>query len=121
MVPPREKTETVRDAGLPVTCPTLAAGCWLVAQGDNAGRQRTGRRGVGHGPTRPAPRAHQHPRARASTPFVTALHVDLATALAANGDRDEAHTHADHAARLAAQLGSARQRRRVTILLATVC
>jgi tetratricopeptide (TPR) repeat protein len=51
----------------------------------------------------------------------TALRVDLATALAANGDRDEARTHADHAARLAAQLGSARQRRRVTTLLTTVC
>lgn len=51
----------------------------------------------------------------------TALRVDLATALAANGDQDEARTHADHAARLAAQLGSARQRRRVTTLLVTVC
>jgi tetratricopeptide (TPR) repeat protein len=47
----------------------------------------------------------------------TALHVDLATALAANGDRDEARTHADHAAQLAAQVGSARQRRRITTLL----
>jgi hypothetical protein len=51
----------------------------------------------------------------------TALRVDLATALAANDDRDEARTHADHAAQLAAQVGSARQRRRVTTLLATVC
>lgn len=49
----------------------------------------------------------------------TALRVDLATAMAANGDRDEARTHADHAARLAAQVGSARQRRRITNLLAT--
>ncbi len=51
----------------------------------------------------------------------TALRVDLATALAANGDRDEARTHADHAARLSAQVGSARQRRRITTLLAAVC
>ncbi|MGH3866971.1 MAG: hypothetical protein ACRDQ4_12675 [Pseudonocardiaceae bacterium] len=51
----------------------------------------------------------------------TALHVDLATALAAHGDRDEARTHADHASQLATQVGSARQRRRVTTLLATVC
>jgi hypothetical protein len=43
----------------------------------------------------------------------TALRVDLA----ANGDRDEAHTHA---ARLATQVGSARQRRRITSLLAAV-
>jgi tetratricopeptide (TPR) repeat protein len=50
----------------------------------------------------------------------TALRVDLATALAATGDRDEARTHADHADRLAAQIGSARQRRRVKILLRTV-
>jgi hypothetical protein len=50
----------------------------------------------------------------------TALRVDLATALAANGDRDEARTHADHAAQLAAQVGSARQRRRITTLLAAV-
>jgi hypothetical protein len=49
----------------------------------------------------------------------TALRVDLATALAANGDQDEAHTHADHAAQLAAQVGSARQRRRITSLLPT--
>jgi tetratricopeptide (TPR) repeat protein len=32
----------------------------------------------------------------------TALRVDLATALAANGDREKARDHADHAARLAA-------------------
>ncbi|MGH7686870.1 MAG: hypothetical protein ACREN2_08650 [Candidatus Dormibacteria bacterium] len=50
----------------------------------------------------------------------TALRVDLATALAATGDRDEARTHADHAARLAAHLGSVRQRRRITTLLAAV-
>jgi hypothetical protein len=50
----------------------------------------------------------------------TALRIDLATALAANGEVDEAHTHADHASRLAAQVGSARQRRRVRALLATV-
>ncbi|MCA1707530.1 MAG: hypothetical protein LC808_31375 [Actinobacteria bacterium] len=50
----------------------------------------------------------------------TALRVDLATALAAKGNRDEANTHAQHAAQLAAQVGSVRQRRRVKILLATV-
>jgi hypothetical protein len=50
-----------------------------------------------------------------------ALRVDLATALATNGDRDEARSHADHAARLAIQVGSARQRRRITTLLTTVC
>lgn len=50
----------------------------------------------------------------------TALHVDLATALATNGDQDEARSHADHAAQLATQVGSARQRRRVTNLLAAV-
>ncbi|MGH4013000.1 MAG: hypothetical protein ACRDSL_03510 [Pseudonocardiaceae bacterium] len=47
----------------------------------------------------------------------TALRVDLATAVAANGDRDEARTLADHAARLAAQVGSARQRRRIATLV----
>lgn len=46
----------------------------------------------------------------------TALRVDLATALTATGDRDEACTHGDHAARLAAQVGSARQHRRITTL-----
>jgi hypothetical protein len=50
----------------------------------------------------------------------TALRVDLATALAAKGNRDEANTYAQHAAQLAAQVGSVRQRRRVKILLATV-
>ncbi|MGH3817712.1 MAG: hypothetical protein ACRDRE_08120, partial [Pseudonocardiaceae bacterium] len=48
----------------------------------------------------------------------TALRVDLATAFAANGDQDEALNHADHAARLAAEVGSARHRRRITTLLA---
>ncbi len=47
----------------------------------------------------------------------TALRVDLATAVAANGDREEARTHANHAAGLAAQVSSARQRRRITTLL----
>lgn len=51
----------------------------------------------------------------------TALRVDLATALAATGDRDEVRSHADHATQLATQVGSARQRRRVATLLATVC
>lgn len=51
----------------------------------------------------------------------TALRVDLATALAAIGDRDGARTHAEHALRLAAQVGSVRQSRRVKTLLAAVC
>jgi hypothetical protein len=46
----------------------------------------------------------------------TALRVDLAIAHAANGDRDEARSHANHAARLATQVGSARQRRRIKTL-----
>jgi tetratricopeptide (TPR) repeat protein len=50
----------------------------------------------------------------------TALRVDLATALAATGDRDEARTHAHRADRLAAQVGSARQRRRIKTILTTV-
>lgn len=50
----------------------------------------------------------------------TALRVDLATALAAAGEVDEARVYADQAIRLAAQVGSARQRRRVKTLLATV-
>jgi hypothetical protein len=50
----------------------------------------------------------------------TALRVDLATALAAKGARDEANNHAQQAAQLAEQVGSARQRRRVKTLLATV-
>ena len=50
----------------------------------------------------------------------TALRVDLATALAASGHHDEACAHADHAVRLAGQVGSARQRRRVRTLLAAV-
>lgn len=47
----------------------------------------------------------------------TALHVDLATAHAANGDRDEARTHADRAGTLARELGSTRQRRRLKELV----
>ncbi len=50
----------------------------------------------------------------------TALRVDLATAHATNGDQDEARAQADHAARLATQVGSIRQRRRIKTLLATV-
>jgi hypothetical protein len=46
--------------------------------------------------------------------------IDLATALAANGDQDEARTHADHATRLATQVGSARLRRRSATLLAAL-
>jgi tetratricopeptide (TPR) repeat protein len=51
----------------------------------------------------------------------TALRVDIATAHAANGDHDEARTHADHAAQLATQVGSTRQRRRITTLRTTIC
>jgi tetratricopeptide (TPR) repeat protein len=51
----------------------------------------------------------------------TALRVDLAIALTATGEIDEARTHADHAIRLATQVGSARQRRRVKRLLAATC
>ena len=46
----------------------------------------------------------------------TALHVDLATAFAANGERDEARTHADQARILAGALGSHRQHRRLKTL-----
>ena len=49
-----------------------------------------------------------------------ALHVDLATAFAATGDRTEARYHADYAARLATQVGSTRQRRRLATHLAAV-
>jgi len=61
--------------------------------------------------------------ARLDSSFVraeTALRVDLATAFTATSDRDEARTHADHAARLAAQVGSVRQRRRLTTILVAV-
>jgi hypothetical protein len=50
----------------------------------------------------------------------TALHIDLATALAATGERTEARNHADHATQLAAQIGSIRQRRRLASHLAAV-
>lgn len=50
----------------------------------------------------------------------TALRIDLATAHTVTGDRGEARTHANQAARLAAQVGSARQRRRITTLLTAV-
>jgi tetratricopeptide (TPR) repeat protein len=50
----------------------------------------------------------------------TALRVDLATAHAANGDWDEAREHADQAAQLATQVGSARQGRRLASLLAAL-
>lgn len=49
----------------------------------------------------------------------TALRVDLATAHANTGNRNEAHIHAHHAARLATQVGSTRQQRRITTLLAS--
>jgi ATP/maltotriose-dependent transcriptional regulator MalT len=50
----------------------------------------------------------------------TALRVDLAIALMAAGDEDEARAHVGHATRLAGQIGSARQRRRMATLLQTV-
>jgi len=50
----------------------------------------------------------------------TALRVDLATALAATGDQDEARTHADQARALAGGLGSQRQHRRLKALAATL-
>lgn len=43
----------------------------------------------------------------------TALRVDLARVLAANGEREEASAHAERARLLAAQVGSTRQRRRL--------
>ena len=50
----------------------------------------------------------------------TAVRVDLAMALAANGDREKARTHADRAHALARELGSRRQHRRVNTLAATL-
>jgi hypothetical protein len=50
----------------------------------------------------------------------TALHVDLATTLAASDNRDEARTHADQARILARELGSQRQRRRLHTLAASL-
>ncbi|MDQ2880081.1 MAG: hypothetical protein M3Y48_02200 [Actinomycetota bacterium] len=61
--------------------------------------------------------------AHLDTSFVraeTALRVDLAIAFAATGNPTEARDHADHAARLATQIGSTRQRRRLASYLATV-
>lgn len=46
----------------------------------------------------------------------TALRVDLATAYAATGTHEQVRIHAECAVRLAAQVGSVRQRRRVSIL-----
>ncbi|ASR36654.1 hypothetical protein BAY61_18440 [Prauserella marina] len=48
----------------------------------------------------------------------TGLRVDLATALAASGEQEAAQHHAAHAERLAAEIGSVRQRRRVQSLVA---
>ena len=42
--------------------------------------------------------------------------VDLATAFAAIGEREETQHHVDHAATLAADIGSVRQRRRLQTL-----
>jgi hypothetical protein len=50
----------------------------------------------------------------------TALRVDLAIALVANGDRDEARTHADRARALAAEIRSTRQSRRLQTLAASL-
>ena len=50
----------------------------------------------------------------------TALRVDLATALAALGERTEARTQAEHAGRLAAEIGSARQQRRMRALTVAI-
>jgi hypothetical protein len=58
--------------------------------------------------------------ARLDSSFVraeTALRVDLANALTTFGEHEEARTHAHHAAKLAAQVGSTRQRRRINTLL----
>jgi tetratricopeptide (TPR) repeat protein len=46
----------------------------------------------------------------------TALRVDLASALATLGARDEAHAHVQRANRLAAEIGSVRQERRIRSL-----
>jgi hypothetical protein len=40
--------------------------------------------------------------------------------MVASGEHGEARHHADHAIRLAAQVGSARQRRRIKTVLASV-
>jgi tetratricopeptide (TPR) repeat protein len=50
----------------------------------------------------------------------TALRVDLATALAALGERTEARAQAEHAARLAAEIGSTRQQRRMRTLAVAI-
>jgi hypothetical protein len=50
----------------------------------------------------------------------TALRVDLATAFTANGNWDEARTHANYANQLAARVGSSRQRRRAAALLSAI-
>ncbi len=49
-----------------------------------------------------------------------ALRIDLATALAASGNQDEASEHARRAHTLAAELGSTRQRRRLQTLAASL-
>jgi hypothetical protein len=46
----------------------------------------------------------------------TSLRVDLAIAFAAIGERDESQHHVAHAATLATDIGSARQRRRLQLL-----
>jgi hypothetical protein len=50
----------------------------------------------------------------------TALRVDLATALVASDNREEARTHADRAQALARELGSKRQHRRLKTLAASL-
>ncbi|MGH3847489.1 MAG: hypothetical protein ACRDS0_39645, partial [Pseudonocardiaceae bacterium] len=49
----------------------------------------------------------------------TALHIDLATALALSGDQKQARGHARQAHTLATELGSARQNRRLRTLAAS--
>jgi tetratricopeptide (TPR) repeat protein len=48
----------------------------------------------------------------------TALRVDLATALVATGERDEARVHSQRAEQLATEIGSNRQRRRLQAVIA---
>lgn len=50
----------------------------------------------------------------------TALRVDLATALVARNDQNEARTHADRACALAGELGAKRQQRRLKTLAASL-
>lgn len=51
------------------------------------------------------------------TRAASAVHVDMATALAATGEAEAAYEHARQALRLAESTGSARQRARIEALL----